>query len=141
MATPSLNACFLHAACKTSNLRSRRSLPPIEATRSNGGDFWTLFGKYISHILTEPSDGFHPISAAWHSVIQSANSDIEGQALAAAIAVEALVKLIDETATEEKAEFVRPGCSAFAEWIEKTFPFLMASGCPPKIQGRIRGVF
>lgn len=113
---------------------------PLELRTAGNADFWKLFDKYLTYVVANQNDGFHPISSAWHAVLQSANSDIEAQALAAAVAVEALLNVVDEEG-KNLPPSLSEGDRLVAGWIERVFSLIEDIGCPTPIQNRIRGFF
>lgn len=61
---------------------------------------WALFDKYLAHVWQHDGETFHPLSTALDSVVNSAGTSLDTQALVLAVAVEAVLKVTDEAVAE-----------------------------------------
>lgn len=115
-------------------------LPPLRLDPLSSGDAWTLFALYLSFVSSEESENFHPISAEWETLIHSSLTGVEGRVLVAAVAAEAILKIVDLEGAKLKPEL--PGDDAeVASWIERILDFVRANGGEPRIIKRIKGFF
>ena len=67
--------------------------PPISFRSHDTADsVWTLFEKYLDHVISYPEKSWHPLFGLIHSVIESGNASLEAQALTLSVSTEGLLK-------------------------------------------------
>ena len=73
--------------------KSSRIQPPISfRSHDNAHSIWTLFGKYLEHVISYPEKTWHPLFSLIHSVIESGNASLEAEALTLSVSTEGLLK-------------------------------------------------
>lgn len=133
---------------ETTFLRGRpltdRSTHFGEPMPSNVSNAWKpmseMLGRYLLHVLKDPSSGWHPLSIWWSEVLRAGSREMESLVLTAAIAVEGVANAII------RADDIPPGVQPVSEaqavdWRQQTAKALEELGCPKRIKQRVDGLF
>ena len=67
--------------------------------------FWALFDSYLTFLLQNPSDGWHPCSRFLHSAVTASRGGVHSGALALGVAVEGICKALFPSVGKPPPEF------------------------------------
>jgi len=127
----------------------QRPRRPIALQRiDNTGSTWSLFDKYLHHIIDyDKQDKLHPLSALVRFVVSATFSALESQALAISVAVEGVLRLeferfgLPSNEIEEEIKAVRKliqGHCALTEAFKKRVCGFLGNMLRPRAKDRLR---
>jgi len=95
------------------NALKSRIPPPIGFQRLQTTDsVWRLFDCYLTHVLLNEEDYFHPISQELYSIIESGKASLDVEALTLSVSIESLLKKELCTLYKITAELTKNICVA-----------------------------
>jgi hypothetical protein len=92
---------------------------------------WTLFGKYLDHVILYPEKSWHPLFRLIHSVIESGNASLEAEGITLSVSIEGLLK-------KEFSALAIPD-EAYKDQVDNARDLIEKSELSDQIKARLKG--